>query len=735
LCEPFRWLGSDDDGAAQDSIKSIVEWEVMLAASDHVHSSLRDLPRDERWTAALPDLLDDLNGLLRDALDLMRELGGADSQSDLSYIHQPSISDHSQNRHFHDWTALIDLTRDAWLATAAKLPARARVVADLWAHGPYPVFRRLALFAAAQGRVVPLRQALDWLLADERRWLWSEETRRETMRLLVSLAPQLDATLLAELEQSILSGPPRDLYRANINLETWNMLVDHGVWLRLAKVAQAGVTLSGKGKARLDAISAQYPWQLAEDERDEFPVWMGDSSGDDRYPSESFTPIPRTRRGVLNYLLARPVLENSQRDDWRNLCSAMFQATAYALCKLAQQNNWPEDRWRDALQAWAEEKLRDRSWRFMAPVVVKAPDDLVQALSRGISGWLNAVAKTFEGHENHFLTLAQRILRLDFENNGDTDDLVFRAINHPVGYVTQALLGWWYRQKLDDGQGLPEAIKPIFTELCDTEVAKFRHGRVLLAAHALSLFRVDKTWTEQHLLPLLDWHRSESEAQAAWVGFLRSPRLYRPLMEAIKPAFLDTVKHYAQLGKHNRQFAAFLTFTALDPGDTFTITQLATAIRALPPDGLRESSQTLMRALEGAGSQREDYWKNRVLPFWKKIWPQSNDQASNADAGSLARLCIAAGGEFPSAMATVGNWLRVVQHPDYVIRLLQESGLSARFPEDALQLLRIILGDQPLWLPRELLRQCLDAIGQAAPKLREDHRYAKVDELARRLGG
>lgn len=734
LREPFRWSGEEDDGGPQDQdrIKNLVEWEVVLA-SDHVHSGLRDLPKNEQWTAALPELLDDFSALLRDALDLMRELDGVDSESDHSYVHQPSISDHSQNKDFHDWTALIELARDAWLVTAAQSPERARIAAEAWAQGPYPIFRRLALFAATQGRVIPLRRALDWLLADERRWLWSEETRRETIRLLVSLAPLLDTAMLAELEQSILSGPPRDLYRADIEPDAWNRVVDHGVWLRLAKVAQAGVTLSEEGKARLDAISAQYPWQLATDESDEFPFWMGGGWVGDRDPWKPFTPIPRTRRGVLDYLLAHPVLEHSQQDDWRKLCSEMFQATAYALCKLAQQNNWPIDRWRDALQAWGEEKLRDRSWRFMAPVVVGASDDLVQALSHGIGWWLQAVAKTFTGHEDHFLTLAQRILRLDFEDDGDTDDPVFRAINHPVGHVTQALLDWWYRQEPNDGQGLPETIKPIFSALCDTQIAKFRHGRVLLAAHALSLFRVDKAWSEQNLLPLLDWNRSAIEAQAAWEGFLWSPRLYRPLLEAIKPTFLDTVNHYGQLGKHKEQFAAFLTFAALDPGDTFTIAQLAAAIRALPADGLHESAQALVRALEGAGDQREDYWKNRVLPFWEKVWPKSNDQASNANAESLARLCVAAGGEFPSAMATVGNWLRVVQHPDYVIHRLQESGLSARFPEDALRLLFAILGDQPSWLSPEL-RQCLDAIGQAAPNLRQDHRFMRVDELARRFG-
>lgn len=734
LREPFHWSGSDDDDEAQDRIKNFVEWEVVLA-SDHVHSGLRDMPKNEQWTAALPELLDDFSALLRDAFDLMHELGGVDSENDHSHFHQPSISDHSQNRNFRDWTTLIELTRDAWLATAEKSPERARIVAENWAHGAYPVFRRLALFAAAQERVIPLRKALDWLLADDRRWLWSNETRREAMRLLDSLAPQLDAAMRSELEQAILSGPPRDLYRADIELDAWNSIVDHGVWMRLAKVAQTGANLTVVGQARLDALSAQNSWEIAADQRDEFPFWMGGGWVGDRDPWETFTPIPRTRRGVQNYLLAHPILEESHQDDWRKLCSEMFQATAYTLCKLAKQNNWPVKRWRDALQAWAEENLRDRSWRFMAQIVVGAPDDLVQALSHEIGWWLQAVAKTFEGHEDHFLTLAQRILQLEFDDDsdGDTDDPVSRAINHPIGHVTQALLHWLYRQEPDDGQGLPESVKAIFTALCTTKVTKFRHGRVLLAAHTLSLFRVDTAWSEQYLLPLFDWSRPETEAQAAWEGFLWSPRLYRPLMDAIKPALLDTVNHYSKLGKHKAQYAAFLTFAALDPGDTFTIAQLATAIRALPAHGLRESAKALLRALEGAGDQREDYWKNRVLPFWEKIWPKSNDQALSANAELLSRLCISTGGEFPSAIAVIGNWVRVVDEPSYLIHQLQQSGLSGRFPEDALHLLSAVLSDQSRWLPQEL-RQCLDEIGFAAPGLVQSPRYMRLDELARRSG-
>lgn len=733
LREPFRWPEEDDEAREPKRIKDLVEWEIVLS-TDHVHTSLRDLPKDERWNAALPELLADVSTLLRDALDLMRELGGAEDRSDLSYMHQPSISEHPQNRDFHDWTALIDLTRDAWLATAAQSPARATLMAQAWWHTPYPLFRRLAFFAAAQGDVIPKRQALDWLLADDHWWLWSVETEREAMRLLVALAPRLDAVMLRELEQAVLAGPPREMFKDDIEPERWSRIVDREIWLRLAKMADAGAALSAEGSARLNGLSAHYPdWTLAADQRDEFPFWMESGWVGDKDPWRDSISIPRSRRGVLNYLIANPVLPESKQDDWRERCKDSFQATAYALCHLARENNWPIDRWRDALQAWSDEALQGRSWHFMAPVLADAPDGLLQTLGHGVSRWLQAIAKTFEGHEAIFFTLARRILALDHRDGVDTDDPVGRAINHPVGHVTEALLRWWYRRSLEDGQGLPEELKSTFTELCDTRIDKYRHGRVLLAAHVIALFRVDREWATQHLLPLFDWQRSQAEARAAWEGFLWSPRLYRPLMELLKPAFLDTARHYAALGKHGEQYASLLTFAALDRGDTFTTAELATATRSLPPEGLREAAQALVRALEGAGEQRADYWTNRVAPYLHAIWPKTRDNVSPSIAESLGRLCVAAQDAFPEALTLLRAWLQPPAHPDYLVHRLHEAGLCGKFPEQTLDFLSLVIGDQTQWLPGDL-GACLEAIQTAAPALEADRRFEQLMAYWRQRG-
>lgn len=726
LREPIPWPAEGGKSRDPERIKDLVEWEIVLS-TDHVHTSLRDLPDDGRWAAALPDLLTDFSALLRDALDLMRELGGADDRSDLSYIHQPSITEHPQNRGFRDWTALIDLTRDAWQATAAQSPERAALVAESWWYAPYPLFRRLAFYTAAQSHAIPHRTALDWLLADDQWWLWSEETEREAMRLLVALAPQLDEVMLAELEQAVLTGPPRANH--DIEPERWTRIFDGEIWLRLAKIAGAGAVLSAAGQERLDALSAQYSeWKLATDQSDEFPVWMGD--GDEW---RKFVATPRHRRELIEWLRQQPVADHWQENDWQQRCRENFATTACALCALAREGVWPTVQWREALQAWTEEKLLKRSWRYMAPILADAPDAVLQALRHSFSRWVQTIAKTFEGHEELFLALSKRTLTLEHQDNVDPDDPVFSAINHPVGHATEALLRWWYRRSLEDGQGLPGEIKGAFTELCDTRIEKFRHGRVLLVANVIALFRVDQDWATQHLLPLFDWQRSETEARAAWEGFLWSPRLYRPLMEVLKPAFLDTARHYAALGKHGEQYASLLTFAALDRRDTFTITELAGATRALPPDGLHEAAQALVRTLESAGDQRDDYWANRVTWYLHAIWPKTRNHISPAIAGSLGRLCVAALDAFPEALTLLRAWLQPLAHPDYLVHRLHEADLCGRFPQQALDFLSLVIGDQAQWPPSDL-DACLDAIRTAAPELEADPRFKQLMTYLRRHG-
>jgi hypothetical protein len=740
LQRPFRWDDEDSSSADEPTrIRQLVDWELALAA-DHVQSTLRDLS-GENWTLVLPLLVDDIQQLLRDALDLLRELGEADDRSDRSHWDLPSIAPHWQNRGFRDWVSLIELLRDAWLAVCTKDSARATRIALNWFELPYPTFKRLALFAASQDGCITSDQWVDWLLSDDAWWLWTTDTGREVSRLFVLQGRSLAETAQEQLEAAILAGPPREMFQDDLEADQWQDLMARSIWLHLAKLDASGLALGSLAAARLEEISTAHPqWQLATNERNEFSHWMSGTGDPDYEASRDVDIAPRKRHELVQWL-TRPTPERRPfyEDTWREVCRSRFFHSLFALCDLARDDaSWPAGRWREAMQVWADEGMSLRSWRYAAPLVLTMPDAVLQEIAHSVTWWMEAASKSINVHESILLKLCHRVLELPIDagtgimrSGAPVDQPVTEAINHPVGHVTQALINLWFKQNPNDNDLLPAELKPIFTTLCDTHIDRFRYGRVLMGSRLIAFFRVDRLWTEQHLLPLFRWS-NPVEAKAVWEGFLWSPRLYQPLLTAFKSQLLDTANHYADLGEHRRQFATFLTYAALGPTEGYTVEEFRSAIGAFPPEGLEEAAQALSQALEGAADQRDDYWRNRAKPFWQQIWPKSRDLATRRIAESLTRLVIAARGDFPAALAAVQDWLQPIDHPHYVVHLLHESGLCRRFPADALSLLNRVIADRQ-WVPGEL-GQCLDEIAQAAPPLARDTRYQRLRECARRSG-
>lgn len=736
-----RECGDSNSANELVRIKQLVDWELVLTA-DNVYPALRNFA-DEAWLSALPHLLDDFQQLLRDALDLMREMGGADEREDYSHWILPSIAPLEQKQGFRDWVILIELLRDAWLKIRTNDSARATRIAQDWFALPYPAFKRLALFAASQEDCIPPEQWVDWLLSEDAYWLWSSNTKQEACRLFVLQGQHLAGRAQARLEEAILTEPSPAMYQDDWAVDQWQDRGVRSVWLHLSNLKASGLALGASAATRLAEISAAYPqWQLAVDERDEFAIWMrvGDADDDPEYEDRREIVIaPRKRQELVQWLM-QPMPQGRffYEDTWRDVCRTRFFHSLLALCDLAQKGKWPTERWREALQTWAEDGMASRSWRYAAPLVQNMPDAEFQELAYAVSWWMKTVSSANNCHEDILLELCCRVRNWSQEagtcfrilRNGDEiEDPVGTAINHPIGHVTQALINLWFQRKPSDNDRLPAKLRQVFTKLCDVQVDRFRSARVLMASQLIAFFRVDRPWTEQHLLPLFDWNNPE-EAKAVWQGFLWSPRRYPPLMAAFKPQFLDTANHYADLGEYSRQFANFLTYAALNRVEGYTEEDFRAAIATLPQEGQEESARALALAQESAGEQREEFWKNRAYPFWQQIWPKSRDLATPRIAESLARMAIAARGEFPAALAAVQDWLQAIESPDYVVQLLHKSGLCKQYPEAALRLLAAVIDDPP-WAPQKL-GQCLDDIVQAAPHLGQNAPCVRLREYFRR---
>lgn len=740
LRKPIRW---DYDVSVPDtplSIRHLVDWELVLTA-DHVHSTLNEQDCDN-WNIALPLLLNDFQQLLQDALDLLHEMGEADAFKDRSYWDLPSITPHWQNRGYHDWVSLIELLRDSWLAVKANDVPRAAIIANGWFELPYPTFKRLALFAASHDNCIPYEEWVKWLLSDDSWWLWCVETKREVNRLFVLQGKHLSGFAQENLETAILAGPPRNLYRDDLEDGRWEYITDSSVWLHLAKLKDSDLNLGAVATTRLEEISNRYPtWELADNERDEFSHWMSGTGDPDFEDSREIESAPRNRHELVTWLQKKePEHQSMYEDTWRDVCRTRFFHSAYALCELAKRDIWLTERWRVALQAWATDDLVSRSWHYIAPIVQAMPDHYLKEIIHSVAWWMETASKFINHHQDILIGLCRRILALPLEAGTDANIVingnksyspVDAAINHPIGHVTQVLVNLWFKQEPNDNEQLPDYLNSIFSALCDPSIKRFVHGRVLLSSQLIALFRVDRPWTEQYLLPFFSW-TNPFEAKSVWEGFLWSPRLYQPLMIAFKPQCLDSANHYAELGDHRQQYATFLTYAALGPTADYTTEEFRAAFEALPPEGLEQCALALCQAQEGAADKREDYWKNRVLPLWKHIWPKSRNLLTSQMTVSLARLIIATGDEFPSALNNVLNWLVPVEHPYYVVHRLHESGLCTRFPVEATLLLGSILtDDNRQWVSNEY-GACLNEIIQAEPKLEQDAQYSRLRDYFRK---
>jgi len=480
LKAPFRWDDDAENKDAPTNFRDLVDWELVLAA-DHVRHTLRDTS-GEHWTSASPQLLEDIQQLLRDALDLLRELGDADDRSDRSYWDLPSISPHWQNRGFRDWATLIELLREAWLVVRGNDGARATRIAQAWFDLPYPTFKRLAFFAASQNGCVAPEQWVDWLLADGAWWLWVPGTGREVFRLLVLQGRQLAGATQERLEAAILAGPPREMYRDDLEPERWHGLVARAVWLRLAKLNSFGLALGEQAAQRLAELSKEYPqWKLADNERDEFSVWHSGTGDPDYEDNRVVDEAPRKRQELVQWL-KKPKPERREmfyEDTWRDTCRKHPLNSLFALCDLGRESEWPAARWREALQAWSDDKIVRRSWRYAAPLVQTMPDAVLHETAHAVTWWLKAASKSSALHKDILLNLCRRILDLPLEA-GDSSvrdgEPVFEAINHPIGHVTEALINLLFKRAPNDNDQLPADIVPFFTDLCDVNVDRFRYG-------------------------------------------------------------------------------------------------------------------------------------------------------------------------------------------------------------------------------------------------------------------
>ena len=398
LREPLQWGAEWGDGEEKEADRArakvasdYASWEIRLRIGESPWEKLKEITQYTDWPQLAIDSLPEFTTCLQEVLDLRAELGDISSESDFSYIARPSISDHPQNQNFDDWTALIQLCRDAWLATTTHAPALAESELARWNLIKYPLFKRLVFHAATESPLINHAQGLNFLLHDNAYWLWSVETQRESLRLLVHLVGRLNTPERIKLCNVIMTGPPRVMYRREIDTEDWSGIVDSMVWLRLKIWENSGSEMTGEAKQRLAEISAKFPqWRLSPDDRDQFPYRMesGSEGGLRRHVA-----LPRQLEQLVDALKTRPVDDHWYEDDWEDICRTTPDKAIAAIRVLVENGIWNADVWRVALRVLAENEVSLARIGEIGPSLLQVPKDIYPNLQHSYAWLLKKLAR------------------------------------------------------------------------------------------------------------------------------------------------------------------------------------------------------------------------------------------------------------------------------------------------------------------------------------------------------
>ena len=758
-----KFIFFDNEGKNHDVRKITDIIDVKIKLPDDAKDVI-DAFKQKNWQQALPQLLSDVKSLLLDALYLLNECDKR--KADISILHLPSISDHDQNKLFSktNWVRLIPIMRDAWLATKASNPIKAKNIAEEWMAQPHFIFKRLAFFTATYTDIIPPTMGLNWLLADDHSLMSSSLIQRETMRLVVALVPKLNDAQREKLENIIIEELPKKYLQnvdiSNINEQQKQAVTDRQTWLFLKKIDVAIGLTTEQAKSHLKQLNAKYPhYQLHDNQKEEFSFWSDGIVKGDSFDKQA----PETRKELVAWLEKHPKEKDSfHGSNWHLLCQTNFPVTACALYQLTRNDIWLAERWSSALGNWTYNNKRKKiTWKYISPILIKADGEFLRKIADALSNWLEIIASDVpDSDEAIFLTLCKKIIDMDIQekqriaSDYGTMGWVADSINHPIGNVTRAMLNYWLKVPRKTDEKLPEAIAVIFSKLCNTKQKHYIYARVILARSAIPLFQIDKEWTKKHLLPLFDWKHHSQEAMPIWQGFLYAPSLHFTFLETIKEPLLETATKIAEIQKEDslqsvEQYIRLLTYFSCHllsqnfNNSSYKKQDFQKAFNALSSDSLKYAIFALRDDLPTIDdNKKQAYWNKRIKLFMTEIYPHSKDKLTNNIIRFLGKLCIESGIIFGEVFDTLKPYIehrkntQPQQNDGFVFHgfcdNINESNIAGKFPEQILEFLYFNY-DEYAHVSR-VLRNILDDIKTAKPELQQHPYYKKLDGVARNWG-
>jgi len=698
---------------------------------------IEDYPTEDEILSAWPEnakpdldekLLNQLTLALSDSIEKAIEsevessLGYSLSDSDV-----PSIAKHDQNAYRAGFLPIVRVTADLWTRLAQKDAQRALVYTEKWEASEFRLFKRLALFTAADP-AIPSDLAAQILMQLPARDLFLASSSVEAYRLIGARWFDFTPDKQQAIEQRIVEGPPAALFR-----KEQERMVDSCRFDLLAFLQRRGAKLGKNSQAVLDDIQKRWPdWKVGPEEQAGFHSWVGEARSIADDPSK-LSNVPDSDLIKVAERLASDV-GFMGGDSWQALCQSDTVRALRGLVSQAEVGKWPVWAWRPFL--WAATKLPDISdTQQVAKLLMECPKNDLSEIAEVVSWWLNESANTLD--EKLLWPIWDRIEEACSKEIEEAkgDGGLNASLNHPSGRLAEVLL-----KKLTKGSNNGELTKPLRARLNKLVMAKGQFGclaRVRLASGVSHLFEIAPKWTSKNIVPLFNW--SSPDASAAWsarkyANYIGSPELFG----LTKQPFMDLFSRVNIPEEELRIFSEWLVviMIANQSKQAHYPIKPAEVRSALRQAGVKSLSSVGHRlAIEMSSAKLEEKvakWRDVVGPVFQAIWPLDVELQTSASTFKLVQILRESGAAFPEAAEVIIPYVRSESsHSHTSVYSISEADdiLYSSSPEKMLDLLTAVVGETP---PKSAfgLRKALEHIRKHAAQLANSRKFQKLFNIS-----
>jgi len=630
-------------------------------------------------------------------------------------------------------------------------PKLLRANIDTWPNPEWYIFDKLRLYVWNNSNLFSGDDVSDCLLALQDDQFWRSENERELLFLLRDRWSEFTVDGQEKISNRILNGRPK--YEGGDDEK-------YGIHRSIESVIVIGWLI----KVGCDIPhSAVQNWEKLKNELPEWQdSWIDEAAGS----NESKGGWVKTKEDA-SVLDSVPIAQivTVAKENTRHLFSELTNHKPFlglvkskpsrailALGMAARRGEYPADFWNIALSSWPDD-APTRATHVLHERMRRLPPEVIFEIRWNVGNWLQnefpKLAKTNEAFAYRvFDDLVEKLLsngskatesgivetRIGGEVVSRSRRTLGHSMNGPIGEATEGLIALLDSKKLQQAAGLPCNFKTRMERLLTAPGEGSGHAVCLLARQIGWLNYIDPSWVSDRMVPWFNLEHPASEP--AWEGILSNSWMrIHSVFEQIRESFLalpTVMRTWAWREDSARRAYIWVAQASLFSSDTgvgLTYDEVRDCLRQINQNGLSH----LIWFLGRVGADNDQGWDKMVVPFIHNAWPRElrfqTEKTSKAWVSVLGETDEA----FPVLLNAARGFLRPILSSHLSLHRLcrgnsQKKPLTAKFPKEVLDLLDLVVSDDPRSAPYDL-SQILNLLLETDPSLVTDKRYQRLREL------